>query len=50
MYTCSKKEYQEQLQVGRDNLIRKEHINYINYILELIENSKLNSDYLTPLK
>ena len=37
-----KKEYQEQLQVGRDNLIRKEHINYINYILELIENSKLN--------
>ena len=39
---ATRREYQRQLQFRRNNLIRREHINYINYILELIENSRLS--------
>lgn len=39
---AARREYQRQLQFRRNNLIRREHINYINYILELIENSRLS--------
>ncbi len=37
-----KKEYQRQLAINRSNLIRREHINLINYVLDLIASSNLH--------
>ena len=39
---ASRREHQRQFQFRKNNLIRREHINYMNYILELIDKSKMS--------
>lgn len=39
---ASRAEYQRQLQIRRNNLIRREHITYIDHILELVDKSDMS--------
>lgn len=38
---AAKRNYQRQLEIEKSNLMRREHVNYINYILDLIHDSNM---------